>query len=168
MEGFPQPRPSIARRTPLNPLKTLLLSGLFSLLVHLCGPAAAQPLSPYGNPVITVLVRGVAVRAEVVSSPEKLWLGLSHRPSLPPDGGMLFLLPAVEVQHFCMRGMRFPLDFLWIREGRVAGLTVNVAADFPGTVTSPVPVDQVLEVPAGFCTRHGIRVGDPVTYRWPE
>lgn len=127
--------------------------------------ATAASLSPQGNPVITVLIRGVPVQAEVVSSPEKLYLGLSHRPALPPGHGMLFLLPTAEVQHFCMRDMRFGLDFLWLKDGRVAGVTPEVPADFPGTVTSPVPVSQVLEVPAGFVAAHGIQVGDPVEFR---
>lgn len=135
------------------------------VLVALQVPAAATSLSPYGNPVLTVLIRGVPVTAEVVSTPEKLYLGLSHRPALPPGHGMLFLLPATEVQHFCMRDMRFGLDFLWLRDGRVAGVTPEVPADFPGTVSSPVPVSQVLEVPAGFVAAHGIQVGDPVEFR---
>ncbi len=143
----------------------LLLAGL--ILLGLTGAlAAAQELSPYGNPVITVLVRDVAVRAEVVSSPEKLYLGLSHRSDLPEGTGMLFVMPAAEIQNFCMRGMRFPLDFLWITDGRVAGLEAQVAADFPGTISSPVPVQYVLEVPAGFIRRHGVRLHDPVTFRW--
>ncbi|MCL6622072.1 MAG: DUF192 domain-containing protein [Syntrophobacterales bacterium] len=138
---------------------------LAALMLLLTVPVAARGLSPHGNPVITVLIRGVAVTAEVVSSPEKLYLGLSHRPGLPPGHGMLFMLPEVAVQHFCMRDMRFPLDFLWLKDGRVVGVTVEVPADFPGTVTSPEPVAQVLEVPAGFVAAHGIRVGDPVELR---
>jgi uncharacterized membrane protein (UPF0127 family) len=63
-----------------------------------------------------------------------------------------------------MRGMRFPLDLIWISDGRVAGLTRNVPATFPGELTSPAPVDQVLEVPGGFADRYGIKAGDRV--RW--
>lgn len=144
----------------------LLALPFLALLLSALPPAAAQELSPYGNPIITVLVRDVAVQAETVSSPEKLYLGLSHRPALPAGGGMLFVLPRVEFQHFCMRGMQFPLDFLWINEDRVIGLAKNVAADFPGTISSPAPVRYVLEVPAGFVDRHRIRVNDPVSFRW--
>jgi hypothetical protein len=147
----------------------MIAPGLFwlSVVVWLASaPAAAQELSPYGNPVITVLIRDVPVRAEVVSSPQKVYLGLSYRPGLAQGHGMLFVLPQMEVQHFCMRGMQFPLDFLWIADGRVAGLAKQVAADFQGSVSSPVPVNHVLEVPAGFIDRHGIRVRDPVTFRW--
>jgi uncharacterized membrane protein (UPF0127 family) len=64
-----------------------------------------------------------------------------------------------------MRGMRLPLDFIWISDGRVAGVTRNVPATFPGDLISPAPVTQVLEVPGGFADRHGIKTGDRVTWQ---
>lgn len=130
-------------------------------------PASAAEVSEYGNPLIPVMVKGTTVMAEVVSSPGKLYLGLAHRPTLPPGRGMLFVLPAEEIQEFCMRGMRFALDLIWIREGRVVGWEKNVAPDDPRTLVSPVPVKYVLEVPAGFCDRHHIAVYDRVSFRWP-
>jgi uncharacterized protein len=74
-------------------------------------------------------------------------------------------MPAKEVQSFCMRGMRLPLDLIWISDGRVAGITRNVPPTFRGSLTSPAPVDQVLEVPGGFADRYGIKTGDPVRQR---
>lgn len=153
-------------------LKRLIaIMGLASVLIfggHFPAVSgSATEISEFGNPLIPVTVKGVTVTAEVVTSPEKLYLGLSHRPLLPPDRGMLFIMPAEEVQEFCMRGMRFPLDIIWISEGRVAGCERNIAPDDPRTLVSPVPVKHVLEVPAGFCDRHKIAVHDPVIFRWP-
>lgn len=103
----------------------------------------------------------------MVESPAKLYLGLSYRPALPPGRGMLFVLPEAEIQQFCMRGMRFALDVIWIAEGRVAGCEKNIAADDAGILTSPVPVKYVLEVPGGFCDRHKITPADEVSFQWP-
>ena len=128
------------------------------------GRLPGEEISPYGNPLLTLTLGGVQVKAEVVQSPEKIYLGLSYRPELPEGQGMLFLMPALEVQYFCMRGMQFPLDIIWIKGGWVAGLAKNVPADFPGQMASPGPVDLVLEVPAGYLDRQGIRVGDPVKW----
>jgi uncharacterized membrane protein (UPF0127 family) len=61
--------------------------------------------------------------------------------------------------------MRLPLDLIWISEGRVAGLTRNVPATFPGLMISPAPVTHVLEVPGGFADRHGIKTGDRVSWQ---
>ena len=50
------------------------------------------------------------------------------------------------------------------RLGGWRGITRNVPPTFPGDLTSPAPVNQVLEVPGGFADRHGIKAGDRV--RW--
>jgi len=144
----------------------LLLAALAALagLAGQAGQAGGQEVSEHGNPWVRVTVGKVTVQAEAVRTPERLYLGLSYRTELPEGRGMLFFMPNQEVQTFCMRGMRLPLDLIWISAGRVAGITRNVPPTFPGDLTSPAPVNQVLEVPGGFADRHGIKAGDPV--RW--
>jgi len=124
-----------------------------------------QEVSEHGNPWVRVTVGKVTVQAEAVRTPERLYLGLSYRSELPEGRGMLFFIPGKEVQTFCMRGMRIPLDLIWISDGRVAGITRNVPWTFPGNLTSPGPVTHVLEVPGGFADRHGIKTGDPVGWQ---
>jgi uncharacterized membrane protein (UPF0127 family) len=126
-----------------------------------------EELSAWGNPCTTVSLGGVKVKAEVVTSPVKIYLGLSYRQELPEGCGMLFVMPAEEVQVFCMRGMRFPLDIIWLGHERVAGLEKNVSPQYSGELSSPAPVGYVLEVPGGFCDRHGIKVGDRVSWQTP-
>ena len=135
------------------------------LLAILSGWAGGQEVSEHGNPWVWVNLGQVTVQAEAVKTPERLYQGLSYREALPEGRGMLFFMPAKEVQSFCMRGMRLPLDLIWISGGRVAGVTRNVPATFPGELISPAPVEQVLEVPGGFADRHGIKTGDPVTWQ---
>ena len=135
------------------------------LLTALFGGAGGQEVSEQGNPWVRVSLGKVTVQAEAVRTPERLYLGLSYRSELPEGRGMLFFMPVKEVQSFCMRGMRLPLDFIWISEGRVAGLTRNVPATFPGLLNSPAPVTHVLEVPGGFADRHGIKTGDRVEWQ---
>jgi hypothetical protein len=140
------------------------LPALALLLACLAAALRGEEVSAYGNPFIWMTVGQAAVKAEVVRTPEKLYQGLSHRPDLPEGMGMLFVMPRREVQEFSMRGMEFPLDFLWLVPGRVLGVEKNVPATYPGTLTSPGPASHVLEVPAGFCDRYGIKAGDPA--RW--
>jgi len=147
--------------------KILIFLGWLILLNGLVRPAALPAgenrlgCSEYGNPFTWMTIGKTKVKAEVVNSPEKIYLGLGKRPELPEGRGMLFVMPQREIQEFCMRDMRVPLDFIWLTSGRVAGLTKNVTPqDQQATYKSPVPVNYVLEVPAGFCDRHGIKVGD--------
>jgi hypothetical protein len=147
--------------------KILIFLGLLILLNGLFRPAALPAgenrleWSEYGNPFIWVTIGKTKVKAEVVSSPAKIYLGLGKRPELPEGRGMLFVMPQWQIQEFCMRDMHFALDFIWVTSGRVAGLTKNVAPqDQQCGYKSPEPVNYVLEVPAGFCDRHGIKMGD--------
>jgi uncharacterized membrane protein (UPF0127 family) len=142
----------------------VLLGVILAVLLGITGLAGGQDVAAQGNPWLWVTLGKVKVKAEVVNTPERLHLGLSYRRNLPEGQGMLFFMPAVEVQTFCMRGMNFPLDFVWIVGGRVAGLTRNVLPTFTGNLLSPEPVNYVLEVPGGFVDRYGVKVGDRVQW----
>jgi len=139
---------------------------LFFLIVFAAGLLSAQvwgqEFSPYGNPLTQLTVKDVPVVAEVVSTPQKLYLGLGHRQKLPEGQGMLFLLGAARRHVFCMRDMLIPIDIIWIADGKVAGLHKQLSPSDDGNFIAPVPVSLVLEVPGGFADRHGIKKGDPV------
>lgn len=94
--------------------------------------------------------------------------GLSGRPSLGADSGMLFVYKDKTIRYFWMPNMRFPLDVLWIADGVVVGLQENIPYQvIDGSVPrfqSNVPVDMVLEVNAGWIRRYDIKVGDTVVY----
>jgi uncharacterized membrane protein (UPF0127 family) len=144
---------------------------LLFLVVVVAVPLAAsvwgQEFSQAGNLLTQLTIGDVPVTAEVVSTPEKLYKGLSHRKALPEGQGMLFLLDHADLEAFCMRDMLFSIDIIWIANGKVVGIEDKLSPDFKGDVTSPVPVRLVLEVPGGFAERHNIKVGDPVRLKLP-
>jgi uncharacterized membrane protein (UPF0127 family) len=124
----------------------------------------AAGISEAGNPIIPVQINTTIIQAEVVSSPDKLLLGLGGRRKLDRGTGMLFTMPTLEVQEFCMRGMLIPLDIIWISRGRVVGFHENLAPTDQGLFLSPGPADLVLEVPSGFVKSAGLRAGDRVEF----
>jgi uncharacterized membrane protein (UPF0127 family) len=118
----------------------------------------------------TVRVGDQEVRADVADSPQELSAGLSGRSGLDADEGMLFLLPAPSRQPFWMKGMRFPIDIVWIANGRVSEVTASVPAPAPGTKESELPlysprrtVDRVLEMSSGWAKENGVGRGDAVS-----
>jgi uncharacterized membrane protein (UPF0127 family) len=127
-----------------------------------CCPIAtwAHKTSEAGNPIISIRLNQTVVQAEVISTPEKLYLGLGGRRQLVPGTGMLFLMPSFEMQQFCMRGMLISIDIIWIAQDRIIGFHKNLSPKDPGTFTSPAPADVVLEMPAGFVASAELRVGD--------
>jgi hypothetical protein len=132
------------------------------LLLLAAGAASSQDLSENGNRLTPVTLGKVRLKAEVVETPEKTYLGLGYRQSLPPDRGMLFIFTEESYQQFCMRGMQFAIDILWIGRGQVVGMEENVQPGEQRPLESPEPVRYVLEVNGGFARRQGIKVGDPV------
>lgn len=120
-------------------------------------------------PIARVSFAGGTVRAEIVRDEAAQARGLSGRASLAPDGGMLFVFPAVGSYAIWMKEMRFPIDIFWIRGGKVVDMEERVPAPVPGTrdaklvrYHSDIPADMILETNAGYATAHGVRIGDAV------
>jgi hypothetical protein len=116
----------------------------------------------------TVTVRGVEVRAEVADTEDARREGLMGRESLEEGTGMILRFPNAGYHGVWMKGMRFSLDIIWIRDGKVVWIVEN-APPAPHEEATPkiyVPeaaAQDVLEVPAGFVAAHAIAVGDPVS-----
>jgi len=86
---------------------------------------------------------------------------------MPNDHGMIFYFNPPQVVTFWMKGMQFPLDFIWVRDHKVTELTEHVGAPLASMTDDQLPrytpkeyVDAVVEVNAGFVEFYKIRVGD--------
>lgn len=107
------------------------------------------------------------ILVEVADSAEERSTGLSGRDGLEEGRGMIFLFPESAVQRFWMKEMKFPIDIIWVRDGRVVGFEEDVPVPAAGVSESELPVyfspeavDMVLEVSAGTVYSLGIQVGD--------
>lgn len=103
-----------------------------------------------------------------VTSIEKM-KGLGGRVSMPDNYGMLFVYDHKEGFNFWMRGMQFPLDFIWIDGKKVADITTDVpppksVLDMPVIVKPKTEVDKVLELNAGTAQKLGVKIGDVVEF----
>jgi uncharacterized protein len=104
------------------------------------------------------------LRVEVANTDAKRELGLSYRPALPRDHGMLFTFDKEGNYAFWMNGMNFPLDFIYLNGHKVVEVKENVPASdltpfYPGE-----PVDAVVEVNAGFVKQNGVTVDETALY----
>lgn len=116
----------------------------------------------YWNPVKKVHFKNALVRAESVSSREKIEVGLAGRADLGEGRGMLFVMPDDDFQRFWMKGMQFPLDIIWIENGLVIGCEERISAEDQRIFTSPEKASYVLEAKAGFCEQYDVEVNDEV------
>lgn len=116
-------------------------------------------------------VNGSTIVLEVADDGDELTRGLSRRDGLKDDAGMLFVWEEPGVRTLWMKGMRFPLDFLWLDgERRVVGIEANVPPQ-PGApdselirYSSDAPVRYAIELDAGMIAALGIALGDVVEF----
>ncbi len=107
-------------------------------------------------------IGGTQVQYLFADTEEERSLGLSYTKELAPMQGMLFAYTTTIVPQFWMKGMEYPLDFIWIDSNfTVVDLSENISPNnFPATIQPKLPVLYVLEVPAGFISENGISIGD--------
>ncbi len=138
-------------------MKKLIIFAVFALVAFTLWYYRQHPLST------RVKIRDHVFLVDVAVTPEDKERGLAYRDFLASDRGMLFIYDHKGQYDFWMKGMRFPLDFVWLDDKRVVDITANVPVAANGTLPAyhpKVPVNQVLEVPAGTIENIGITIGD--------
>jgi hypothetical protein len=145
----------------------ILLVAFFALLQKEVPSFSPEPTAtPTPKQILTI---GEAqIEVEVADTPEKMRLGLGERDNLPENSGMIFPYPEKSRAVFWMKGMRFPLDIIWIADDTIVQINENVP-DEPGVADNDLarylsnePVNMILEVNAGFSEKNDISVGDIV------
>jgi uncharacterized membrane protein (UPF0127 family) len=103
---------------------------------------------------------------EMATTPEQQTVGLMFRPSVAPDGGMLFDWGSPRDSEMWMRNTIASLDMLFINaDGTIRSIAENTVPESLAVIDSRGPVRATLEVAAGTATRLNIRVGDKVQQR---
>lgn len=127
------------------------------------------PFLPQPTKVAQLSINDNKVKVEIAETREKRSKGLGGRTSLPEGEGMLFIFDKADKYPFWMKGVSFPLDFIWIKEDKVVDLLENVPAAEAGQKDADLPIyvakepiDKMLEVAAGTVTKLNVKVGDSV------
>ena len=111
-------------------------------------------------------VGSTTIRVDIADTIGKQRQGLSGRTSLSKDQGMYFPMGVLAIHRFWMKDMHFPLDIIWIRDGKIVEISENVpypvGNQLPVTVQPQAAADAVLEVNADFTENHRVKVGDTV------
>ena len=132
-------------------------------------PSPTRTATP---PAPIVTIGGTTFDAEIADTPELRSKGLGERDSLSERSGMLFVFPSGQASSFWMKGMRFPLDFVWIGANcTVVDVTEDVRHSPPDTPNSELdtfaassPAAYTFEINAGEISRFSIEIGDEVRF----
>lgn len=116
----------------------------------------------------TVRISDAAIHAEIPNNPDAQAKGLAGRPCILPDQGMLFIFPQPGQYAFWMKGMKFPIDILWISEDyRVVGQEIDVQPNtYPDRFINKKenPAKYVLELKSGRSRELKVNLGTPVNF----
>ena len=116
-----------------------------------------------------VFSSGAEFRVEVASTLADRAHGLSGRKGLAPNEGMLFVFEHPGLYAFWMNEMQFPIDMIWVAEGRVVGIAESMPIPQPGIPPAlyrpSIPIDRAIELSVGSVQMFGIHVGDEVMMR---
>jgi uncharacterized protein len=125
---------------------------------------------PRSTSSATVILNSERFIIDIATNDQEWARGLSGRTSLAADQGMLFLFPSKAPRSFWMKDMNFALDILWLDGDKIVGWEVNVPPPQARTplisYVSSVPVDKVLELPAGSVARLNLKVGDLIYIKY--
>ncbi len=92
--------------------------------------------------------------------------GLMFRRSMADTQGMLFLFDRSSQQSFWMKNTYIPLDILFVDENlTITTIHENTAPHSEAPIPSSGPAKYVVEVNGGFTQKHGVKVGDKISWQ---
>jgi uncharacterized membrane protein (UPF0127 family) len=108
----------------------------------------------------------VSINAQVADNFFKKSLGLMYRETIREEEGMLFLFKRERKPRFWMKNMKFPIDVIFVSgDFKIVDIIENTQPNnslFCFGFKPKRPAKYVVETKAGFCKKHGIKIGDNV------
>jgi|GEM_PF-177351 len=108
----------------------------------------------------------VTVDIEIADDDAERRIGMMFRKEMEEEQGMFFIFPVQEVRSFWMRNTYVPLDMIFVnRDNEIVTIQKNTAPLTENSCFSARPAVYVVEVNAGFADRHGVSVGDRISWK---
>ncbi len=123
---------------------------------------------PISLPTMDVVVGNARLKLEIATTPEARECGLSRRDTLPPDHGVLFVVPKPIILDFWMAETDLLLSIAFLNESEKILSIQDMMPDQPKVhFRSPAPARYAIEVNQGWFAEHNVAVGDVIEVRLP-
>ncbi|MFH0891019.1 MAG: DUF192 domain-containing protein [Candidatus Liptonbacteria bacterium] len=152
----------------MNKMVMILISLIIIVVLFVSGYFFFGLIPSEELKVTKLLLGDRSIEVEIADTIAARARGLSYRTNLAENKGLYFVFGRPARQTFWMKDMSFPIDIIWIREGKIVGIEKNVEPQPEAqvwqlrTYSPPEDADRVLEVNAGWSDKNGIRAGDEV------
>jgi uncharacterized protein len=119
----------------------------------------------------SINIAGQNIKVDLALTEAEQAQGLSGRPSLAEDEGMLFVFANPGKYLFWMKDMNFPIDMIWLSSDlKVVYIEKNATPESYPETFGPGPNDgeakYVLEVVSGFSDKNNLKVGDGMEFTY--
>lgn len=150
-------------------MKHLINKKIIAIASLLFLASGCSRITPQENYTQELHIGPKKIFVEIAKAAEQKRQGLSGRGKLKDNQGMLFDFTGTgEVRSgFWMKDMKFDLDLIWIKGGKIVGIIPNVP--HPESIDDKLPlyyppseVDYVLEVNAGWSEKYKIKIEDEI------
>ncbi len=115
----------------------------------------------------SAIINGKVFAVDVAKSDLEKEKGLSIYNKIPENKGMIFTFETPDYYPFWMKDMKFAIDIIYIRNGKITDIFQNVA--FPKSPDEKLEIikpqeksDTVLEINAGLSNKYNFKKGDLV------
>ena len=125
-------------------------------------PAAPQGKPQTGLPVITLMVGGHSVRADIANTNATREIGLMFRQKMAKQEGMLFVFPELGYHAMWMRNTLIPLSVAYADESGVILSIHEMQALTEVPHQSAGPARYALEMNANWFSGNKVKVGDTI------
>lgn len=144
-------------------LVVVILAGFFIINKPL---KYAEPLNV--QTIKYVKITGQNIKVDLAITPSEHEQGLSGRPGLKDDEGMLFVFLQVGKHLFWMKDMFFSIDMIWLgADMKVIYIKKDATpASYPTTFGPNQDAKYVLEVISGFSDKNNLKVGDKMEFSY--
>ena len=107
----------------------------------------------------------ITIAIEIADNDYERTRGLMYRRSLPDNSGMLFIFERSGTLSFWMRNTYIPLDIIFVDKNKqIVTIQKNTKPLSYAQIPSKRNAKYAVEVNAGFSDRHGIVIGDYITF----
>jgi len=151
----------------LIPLFLVIVLSLLALIIWIFLNQATKSYQERGE----VYINDELIEVEVVKSPVDIYRGLSNRPDICENCGMLFIFSDLQEREFVMRKMMFPLDIIFISDNEIVKIYENLEPEGvspKNLYKSEFLADKVLELNAGQVKKMDIKIGDKIILKLDE
>ena len=152
------------KKTKLAHKKTLLALFILIFIALICLTIFLAKTN--SNNIVKVQIGSTNYSLELVNTDVTRQQGLSGKPKLEPNTGMLFDFKQNGYWQIWMKDMNFAIDILWLNnQKQVVGVKQDaLPQNYPETYGAEQQSQYVIELPAGSVKERNIKIGDTLSW----